>query len=126
MKFVSFQCSVFSALLVTFLSAAEPLPLSPEYWKDEGFLKSFNGSYRINAQIEPTVTSEERGLLVSIQSLMAKGEREDALKKIDELPLLNLVKPFFSGLMNAKCRTCVEYPERWKDAGIRQSSCPWS
>lgn len=87
MKFVSIQYSVFSALLVTFLSAAEPLPLSQDYWKDEGFLKSFNGSYRINAQIEPTVTSEERGLLVSIQSLMAKGERKDALKKLLGSPL---------------------------------------
>ena len=84
---ISYQLSVISALLVTSMSAAEPLPLSQEYWKDEGFLKSFNGSYRINAQIEPTVTSEERGLLVSIQSLMAKGEREDALKKLLGSPL---------------------------------------
>jgi tetratricopeptide (TPR) repeat protein len=84
---ISYQLSVISALLATSLGAAEPLPLSQEYWKDEGFLKSFNGSYRINAQIEPTVTSEERGLLVSIQSLMAKGEREESLKKLLGSPL---------------------------------------
>lgn len=67
---------------VTSLTAAEPLPLSKSYWKDTAFLKSFNGSYRINARIEPTVSSEERGLLVSIQSLMAAGKRKEALAKL--------------------------------------------
>lgn len=87
MKPFSFQFSVFSALLVSYGMAAEPLPLSQAYWQDEAFLKSFNGSYRINARIEPTVTSEERGLLVSIQKLMADGKREDALKKLQGSPL---------------------------------------
>ena len=88
MKFVSIQYSVFSCLLVTSLGAAEPLPLSSEYWKDAGFLKSFNGSYRINARIEPAVSTEERGLLVSIQKLMADGKRKDALKKLEASPLV--------------------------------------
>jgi len=69
------------------LGAVEPLPLSPQYWKDPAFLKSFNGSYRINGRIEPTVTGEERALLISIQKLMADGKREAALKKIKASPL---------------------------------------
>jgi len=73
--------SVISCFLLSCisLSAAEPLALSKDYWQDEAFLKSFNGSYRINARIEPSVTSEQRSLLVSIQPLMAEGKREDAL-----------------------------------------------
>lgn len=74
----SIQYSVFSFALF----AAEPLPLSGDYWKDEAFLKSFNGSYRINARIEPVVSTEERGLLVSIQKLMAGGKRKEALAKL--------------------------------------------
>ncbi len=64
------------------LYAADPLPLSKAYWKDAAFLKSFNASYRINARIEPAVTSAERALLVSIQPLMAAGKREAAFKKL--------------------------------------------
>jgi len=67
--------------------AAEPLPLSTAYWKDQAFLKSFNGSYRIEARIEPNVTTEERGLLVEIQDLMAAGNRSEALEKISSSPL---------------------------------------
>jgi len=78
----SIQLSVFSSLLVSSLFGAEPLPLSKSYWKDEAFLKSFNGSYRINARIEPAVTTAERGLLVSIQSMMAAGKRKEALTKL--------------------------------------------
>ena len=67
--------------------SAEPLPLSTAYWKDPAFLKSFNGSYRIEARIEPSVTTEERGLLVEIQTLMAAGNRTEALVKISSSPL---------------------------------------
>ena len=67
--------------------SAEPLPLSTAYWKDPAFLKSFNGSYRIEARIEPSVTTEERGLLVEIQTLMAAGNRTEALVKIRSSPL---------------------------------------
>jgi tetratricopeptide (TPR) repeat protein len=66
--------------------SAEPLPLSTSYWKDEAFLKSFNGSYRIEARIEPNLSTEERGLLVEIQSLMAAGKRTDALEKLASSP----------------------------------------
>jgi tetratricopeptide (TPR) repeat protein len=62
--------------------SAEPLPLSTSYWNDPAFLKSFNGSYRIEARIEPNLTTEERGLLVEIQKLMAAGKRDAALEKI--------------------------------------------
>ncbi len=48
----------------------EPLKLSSSYWRDESFLKGFNGSYRIEARIEPSVSTEERGLLVEVQTLM--------------------------------------------------------
>jgi tetratricopeptide (TPR) repeat protein len=62
--------------------SAEPLPLSTSYWKDEAFLKSFNGSYRIEARIEPNVSTEERGILVEIQNLMAEDKRTAALEKL--------------------------------------------
>jgi tetratricopeptide (TPR) repeat protein len=64
------------------LASTEPLPLSTSYWKDPAFLKSFNGSYRIEARIEPSVTTEERGLLVAVQKLMADGKRDAALEKL--------------------------------------------
>jgi tetratricopeptide (TPR) repeat protein len=80
----SIQLFVFSILL----HAADPLPLSNAYWKDEAFLKSFNGSYRINARIEPAVTTSERGVLISIQPLMASGKRKEALAKLKDSPLI--------------------------------------
>lgn len=66
--------------------SAEPLPLS-SYWKDPAFLKSFNGSYRIEARIEPNVTSTERGLLVEVQTLMGAENRTAALKKLESSPI---------------------------------------
>lgn len=88
MKFVSFQLPMISFLLAAVVGAAEPLPLSKDYWKDEAFLKSFNGSYRVNARIEPTVNSTERGLLVSIQKLMADGKRKQALEQLKANPFI--------------------------------------
>ena len=67
--------------------SAEPLPLSASYWKDPAFLKSFNGSYRIEARIEPSVSTEERGLLIEIQTLMADGKRDAALGKLSSSKL---------------------------------------
>lgn len=67
--------------------SAEPLPLSASYWKDPAFLKSFNGSYRIEARIEPSVSTEERGLLIEIQTLMADGKRDAALEKLSSSKL---------------------------------------
>lgn len=66
---------------------SEPLPLSTSYWRDPAFLKAFNGSYRIEARIEPNVTTEERGLLVEIQELMAKDDRAGAIRKLEESEL---------------------------------------
>jgi tetratricopeptide (TPR) repeat protein len=68
-------------------SSAEPLPLSTSYWNDPAFLKSFNGSYRIEARIEPNVTTEERALLVQIQDLMADGKRTAAMEMLTASPL---------------------------------------
>jgi tetratricopeptide (TPR) repeat protein len=81
-KVFSFQFSVCSVLIVSIGNAADPLPLSSAYWRDPAFQKAFNGSYRIEARIEPSITTEERGLLVEVQSLMEKGQREQALDKI--------------------------------------------
>jgi len=77
-------CTLATATVVT---AADPLPLSTSYWKDPAFLKSFNGSYRIEARIEPSITTEERGVLVEVQNLMAAGNRVGALEKIRSSPL---------------------------------------
>jgi len=78
------SCLVSTATLVF---AADPLPLATAYWKDPAFLQSFNGSYRIEARIEPSVGTEERGLLVEVQNLMATGNRTGALEKIRTSPL---------------------------------------
>ncbi len=77
---------LFALALISPASAAEksePLPLSTSYWRDPPFLKAFNGSYRIEARIEPNVTSEERGLLVEIQELMGKDDRAGAIRKLE-------------------------------------------
>ena len=74
-----------TSLLVS--KSAEPLPLSKDYWKSEAFRKAFNGSYRINARIEPYVDTKERELLVAVQVLMAKGERKSALTKLNSSSL---------------------------------------
>jgi len=50
-------------------------------------LKAFNGSYRIEARIEPSVSTEERGLLIQVQGLMAAGDRAAALEKLQSSPL---------------------------------------
>lgn len=60
--------------------AVEPLPVSKSFWQDPAFVSSFNGSYRINARIEPTLTGEERAVLVQVQKEMEAGDREGALK----------------------------------------------
>lgn len=65
----------------------QPLPLSTSYWNDPAFLRSFNGSYRIEARIEPTVTTEERGILVEVQELMAKDDRKAAISRLTTSPL---------------------------------------
>ena len=79
--------SILGLCLVLAVKGAEPLPLSNAYWKDESFLKSFNGSYRIEARIEPVVSSEVRGLLVEVQKLMAADKRKQALEKVKGSPL---------------------------------------
>ncbi len=92
---LSAACSFVSiSLFSDSASAAEPLPLSKAYWKDAAFIKSFNGSYRINARIEPQVSTEERGVLLSIQSLMVSGERKSALKKIEGNKLIKTSAAF--------------------------------
>ena len=50
-------------------------------------MKSFNGSYRIEARIEPVVSSEVRGLLVEVQKLMEDGKRASAMKKVKDSSL---------------------------------------
>ena len=70
------------ALLIGLVQGAEPLPLATSFWRDDAFVKSFNGSYRIEARIEPSVSTEERGLLVEMQGLMKDGSRKSALAKL--------------------------------------------
>lgn len=74
---------ILSCLLGLPLVAEEALPISKDYWKDESFLKSFNGSYRINSRIEPTVGSAERGVLVKVEKEMVAGNRKSALALLE-------------------------------------------
>lgn len=90
--FANASATLFSVFFSLFFaaqgfSASEALPLSSSYWKDPAFLKSFNGSYRIEARIEPSVTTAERGLLVEIQTLMAAEKRTAALEKLQSSSL---------------------------------------
>jgi len=74
-----------SSLLLVSLSSygqSKRLPISTSYWKSQNFLKEFNGSYRINANIEPILSTPERGLLIEMQNLMAKGQRDKAISKL--------------------------------------------
>lgn len=77
-KFFSL-CTI--CLLIPFSLSAKDL------WHDPLFLQSFNGSYAINARIEPPLTSPQRGLLVSIEPLMAKNQRKEALHKLTQSQL---------------------------------------
>ncbi len=105
-----------SFFMATVAFSADPLPLSTSYWKDPAFLKSFNGSYRIEARIEPSVTTEERGLLIEVQNLMAAGNRAAALEKLSSSPLtgnsaaltFNLANLHFETGDNAKAITAYE------------------
>ncbi len=74
--------SLISLLCTPPLVAAPPLPISTSYWKSPAFLKEFNGSYRINANIEPVLSSTERGLLRDMQNLMSSGKRSDTISKL--------------------------------------------
>lgn len=77
------KSSIFTLWSLSLLSlSAEPLPLASAYWKDPSFLKSFNGSYRIEANIEPYVSQEERAVLIQIQAFMSQGKRDQALKTL--------------------------------------------
>lgn len=71
---------IYFGALMAWVSALEPLPISSSYWKDPAFIKAFNGSYRIEARIEPTVTGEQRAVLVQVQKLMAAEKRDEAIK----------------------------------------------
>ena len=82
-----FLLSLMSPMHAVSAELAEPLPLSTSYWKDPAFLRAFNGSYRIEARIEPVVTTEERGLLVEIQELMARDDRAGAVRRLAESAL---------------------------------------
>ena len=69
------------------LLAIESLPISSSYWKSPAFLKAFNGSYRIEARIEPSITGEQRAVLVQVQDLMADEKRDEAIKVLVNSPL---------------------------------------
>mgnify|MGYP005989289895 CR=1 FL=1 len=79
---------------------AEALPLQSDYWKDASFLSSFNGSYLPNSRIEPTLSSEERALLVSLQSPLAAGKREQALKLLQDSSLTKKSAPLLFNQAN--------------------------
>jgi len=70
-------------------SAAEPLPLSPQYWREPAFLRSFTGSYEVESRIEPGVSAAESELLVQVQKLMASGKRSEALRLLEQSSLLS-------------------------------------
>ncbi len=74
--------SIALVCLTGVLHAAEPLPVSKDYWKSDSFLKEFNGSYRVNANIEPVLSGEVRAELVAMQKLMAAGKRKDVIKQL--------------------------------------------
>jgi len=75
--------------LLTMGTAAERMPWSKELWNSTEFLASFNGSYRVNAELEPNLSTAERGLLVEVQKLMQQGKRDQAVSLFKNSPYLS-------------------------------------
>ena len=77
---ISTLISAFSLAMAQCLMAGEPLKLPATFWENESFLKSFGASYAVNSRIEPTVSAEEREVLVQVAKWMAKGEKKRAIQ----------------------------------------------
>lgn len=82
LKHTLFFVITLSAANIATTAEAAKMPLSKSYWTSSAFLKDFNGSYRINANVEPSLSGDQRAELITIQSLMAKGDRTGAITKL--------------------------------------------
>jgi len=78
---------IFLTFIITSVNA-QKLPLGKEFWTSKEFVKSFNGSYRVNAEIEPNLSTAERGLLIQIQEKMKVGSRTSAQSTLKSHTLL--------------------------------------
>lgn len=76
-----------AGLVVLFCVLGAAAGITPEetvsFWKDSGFQKSFMGSYGIRTEIEPAVTTVERGQMEKVMQLM--GEETTAEKAVELL-----------------------------------------
>lgn len=82
LKYTLLIAFTLAAANITNTAQGAKMPLSKSYWTSSAFLKDFNGSYRINASIEPVLSGTQRAELIDIQSLMAKGNRTEAIRKL--------------------------------------------
>jgi tetratricopeptide (TPR) repeat protein len=74
--------SALTFLAPNLLVAGEPLNIPASYWAEESFLKSFSASYGVNSRVEPTVSPEEKKVLVQVAEWMKKGEKKRALQAL--------------------------------------------
>ncbi|MEM0969482.1 MAG: tetratricopeptide repeat protein [Verrucomicrobiota bacterium] len=75
-------------LLLTAAALAEPLPIDP-LWKSAAFRRVFTASYGIDARIEPTITTTEKGILEAMASELAAEDRAGAIAKLTSSSLLS-------------------------------------
>ena len=68
-------------------STSNPLPIDP-LWKSESFRKAVTGSYGIDSQIEPRITTDEEFYLDAAAKAMAEEKREDAITALSESSIL--------------------------------------
>ena len=73
--------------LLTPLAAAEPLPIDP-LWRSETFRETVTGSFGIDSRIEPRITVDEEFYLEEAAEAMADEDRDLAIEKLTESPLL--------------------------------------
>jgi len=76
-----YSAAMVSALLVT-LSHAKPMALTGKHFSNEGFKKSFVGSYGFLPQVEPKVDSEENQILADMTPLFDTGRFKEAERQL--------------------------------------------
>ena len=78
-------------LACSFASAQEQprsvLPIDP-LWKSESFRKAITGSYGIDSQIEPRITTDEEFYLDAAATAMADQDRKRAISTLSDSSLL--------------------------------------
>jgi tetratricopeptide (TPR) repeat protein len=90
MKLILFLIMLSSILVKAQTVKIRPMAISKDFWKSEEFRKEFNGTYRINGNIEPSLSGDERAELLKMENLMAEGKRKDVIRLLKASKFLKL------------------------------------